>query len=397
MKILYSLPHPADRLGTQRAGHVIRASAMLDALGALGHEVVRIEAAAGSGSAISVGVYRKMVRKLLPHFIAMRLRDGARIQYGKTYAERLIRIALEQKPDLILETHIALSLAGKIASERLGIPLVLDDCSPAWEEEQVYGVGLKEQAIKIYREVTSHARLVVAVNETMRGYLLRDGLSPRTVISVPNGFDDSIFYPGIDSSQYRQKYHIPEDAIVIVFVGSFQPYHRVDLLLRAFQAIKERTKTYLLLVGDGGSLPESQTLAVRLGLSDRVRFTGRISYQDVPFYIAAGDIAVMPATNDYGNPMKIYEYMAVGRAVVAPNQPTITEIATHGEDSFLFEPGNVMSLSTALDTLICDVTLRERLGKRGSKHAMENSWIKRAMVLQNAMYRVLSMDRNGTV
>ncbi len=389
MKILYSLPHPADRLGTQRAGHVIRASAILDALNRLGHEVVRVEAASGSGSAISVGIYRNLVKKLLPRFVAMRLRDSARVQYSKAYAERLIQIALEEKPDLILETHIALSLAGKLASEHLRIPLVLDDCSPAWEEEQMYGVGLKERAITIYREVTSHARLVVAVNETMRGHLLRDGLSPQTVITVPNGFDESIFYPGIDGALYRQRYQIPADAVVIVFVGSFQPYHRVDLLLRAFHEIKEKSNVYLLLVGDGGALAESQTLTAQLGLQDRVRFAGRIAYPEVPFHISAGDIAVMPATNDYGNPMKIYEYMAIGKAVIAPSQPTITEIATHGEDSFLFEPENITSLSAALHTLVCDTALREKLGRSGSRRAMENSWIKRATVFQDAMYRLL--------
>ncbi len=389
MKILYSLPHPADRLGTQRAGHVIRASALLDALNRLGHEVIRIEAATGSGSAISVGIYRNLVRRLLPRFIAMRLRDSARIRYSKSYAERLIHIALEQKPDVILETHIALSLAGKLASERLGIPLVLDDCSPSWEEEKMYGVGLKERAVAIHREVTSHARIVVAVNETMRGQLLRDGVSPQTLITVPNGFDESIFYPGIDGSGYRRKYQIPEDATVIVFVGSFQPYHRVDLLLRAFHAMKQKSRVYLLLVGDGGALPESQALTAELGLSAYVRFAGRVDYPEVPGHIAAGDIAVMPATNEYGNPMKIYEYMAIGKAVVAPNQPTITEIATHGVDSYLFEPENVMSLSSALETLVCDVTLRQKLGQRGSNRAMENSWLKRATVLQAAMVRVI--------
>jgi glycosyltransferase involved in cell wall biosynthesis len=102
---------------------------------------------------------------------------------------------------------------------------------------------------------------------------------------------------------------------------------------------------------------------------------------------------VMPATNDYGNPMKVYEYMAIGKAVIAPNQPTITEIATHGEDSFLFEPENIASLSAALHTLVCDAALREKLGRSGSRRAMENSWIKRATILQDAMYRLLP-ERN---
>jgi glycosyltransferase involved in cell wall biosynthesis len=395
MKILYSLPHPADRLVTQRAGHVIRAKALLDALQTLGHDVIRIEAAANSRAAFSVGIYRGLIRKLLPRSIAMRLRDRGRIQHGRRYAERLIEAAHQHRPDLILETHIAFSLAGKIASERTGIPLILDDCSPAWEEEQQYGVGLKEEALQIHKEVTTHASLVVAVNKTMRGHLLNEGLSPEAVITVENGFDDSIFHPGIDGHPYRQKYQIPDDAVVVVFVGSFQPYHRVDLLLEALHVIKEQASTYLLLVGDGTTLPACQAQAARLGLLDRVRFTGRVLYSDVPFHIAAGDIAVMPATNDYGNPMKIYEYMALGKAVVAPNQPTITEIATHEQDAFLFDTEKVSSLAWALNTLVGDGELRGTLSQNGAKRAAGHSWNKRALVLQDAMMRVLMVSKNG--
>ena len=219
------------------------------------------------------------------------------------------------------------------------------------------------------------------------------GLPSQKVITVENGFDDSIFHPGVDGSHYRQKYQLPENAIVIVFVGSFQPYHRVDLLLEAFNTIKEKSSVYLLLVGDGGALPASQALTSRLGLQDRVRFTGRVPYSDVPFLLAAGDIAVMPATNDYGNPMKIYEYMALGKAVVAPNQPTITEIATHGHDSLLFDAENVASLAAALNDLVCDEQLRGNLGLNGSQRAKDNSWIKRATVLQNSMRQVLNVDK----
>src|SRR5688572_27736476 len=140
LKILYSLPHPADRLGSQGAGHVVRATALLDALQSLGHEVIRLEASTSSEAKLSVNLYRKLIRNIIPRVIALKMRDAGRIRYSKKYASRLIEKAKEIQPDLILETHIAFSLAGKIASETMGIPLVLDDCSPAWEEEQQYSV-----------------------------------------------------------------------------------------------------------------------------------------------------------------------------------------------------------------------------------------------------------------
>lgn len=389
MKILYSLPHPADRLGTQRAGHMIRATALLSALQNLGHEVIRVEAAASASTQLSVSMYRKLIRKFLPRSVAMRMRDRARIQHGKRYASHLIALARQNNPDLILETHIAFSLAGKIASEQTGIPLILDDCSPAWEEEQQYGVGLKDEVKRIHREVTAQASLLVAVNKTMRRNLLEEGAPPEIVVTVENGFDDKAFHPGVDGSHFRKQFQIPADAVVIVFVGSFQPYHRVDLLLRAFQLLNGTAKAHLLLVGDGRTLPECKELAKTLGLTSRITFAGRVSYTDVPFSGAAGDIAVMPATNDYGNPMKLYEYMALGKAIIAPLQPTITEIAAHGEDSYLFKAEDISSLASAMHTLVSNPDLVLRLGHCGAKRASEHSWNKRAQVLQDAMFGVL--------
>ncbi len=389
LKILYSLPHPADRLGNQSAGHVVRASAILDALQGLGHEVIRTEAAAKSDTKLLVNLYRRFVRNLLPPPVAMRMRDVARIRHGKNYAQSLVEAIRVHRPDLILETHIAFSLAGKIASAETGLPLVLDDCSPAWEEEQQYGVGLKEESRRIYREVTDHARLIVAVNNTMRKYLIEEGIDAGKVLTVENGFDERLFHAHIGGRERRTQLNIPDGKVVILFVGSFQPYHKVELLIEAFNSLAHREMAHLLLVGAGKRLPESRALVTRLALSRYVTFTGRVDYQDVPSYIAAGDIAVMPATNDYGNPMKMYEYLALGKVVVAPDQPTIREIAENGRDSVLFAPEDSNSLAQKLDALIIDKEGRDGLGSNGAKLAINHTWEKRAIALQSAFRDIL--------
>ncbi len=389
LKILYSLPHPADRLGNQGAGHVVRATALLDALQSLGHEVIRLEASTSSEAKLSVHLYRKLIRNIIPKAIALKMRDAARIRYGKKYALRLIEKAKEIQPDLILETHIAFSLAGKIASETLGIPLVLDDCSPAWEEEQQYSVGLKEEARKIYREVTDWASLIVAVNQTMKNNLIAEGITPAKLITVENGFDSKSFNAKTDGNIRRTELRIPEDKKIILFVGSFQPYHKVNMLIEAFNMMKYRSMAHLLLVGFGREFEASKALVEKLSLLEEVTFTGHVAYPDIPSYIALGTFAVMPATNDYGNPMKIYEYMAMGKAVVAPNQPTIFEIATHQSDSLLFEPNNVQALSNTLDELVINKDACIRLGLKGSEIASQHSWERRATRLQDAFYDIL--------
>jgi glycosyltransferase involved in cell wall biosynthesis len=277
-----------------------------------------------------------------------------------------------------------------LASRASGVPLVLDDVAPAWEEEQQYGVGLKRAARAIHREVTAQARLLVAVNQTLRQHLLADGQPAKKVIIVPNGIDASLFRADLDGAPIRARYGIPPEAIVIGFVGSFQPYHRVDLLLRAFAQVAD-ARARLLLVGQGITSAASQAQAEQLGITARTIFTGSVPYAQVPSYLAAADIAIMPATNDYGNPMKVYEYMAMGKAVVAPEQPTIAEIATHGENAYLFAREDVTAMAAALNALIADSALRERLGAQGRRHAAEQTWQKRAEQLIEA-FRKLSAD-----
>jgi glycosyltransferase involved in cell wall biosynthesis len=394
MKILYSLPHPADRLGTQGAGHLVRATALLDALQNLGHQLMRVEAASGPAAGAPVHAYRQIVKRVLPRRLAMLLRDWGRIRYGRAYGTRLVQAAQEYRPDLILETHIAFSLAGKIASERTGIPLVLDDCAPAWEEEREYGVGLGQQAISIHREVTAQARLLIAVNQSLRRLLLEEGAAPEKVITIENGIDPTYFRPQMDISARRDQYHIPLDAMLLVFVGSFQRYHRVDLLLRAFQQISGSEKAHLLLVGSGQTYQECRDFAASLDLSSRVTFTGGVPYQEVASYIAAGDMAIIPATNDYGNPMKLYEYMALGKAIVAPRQPTIIEIATDGTDALLFEPGDLTSMTEAILRLLTNPDLRGQLGMAAKRLAAGQTWENRARTLQTALLRVITADND---
>ena len=388
LKILYSLPHPADRLNSGQAGHVIRASAMLAALEALGHTVLKLEAATESSTKSAVGLYRNVVKKMLPRPLAMRLRDTMRIKHGRGYGNRLIEKIRQERPDVILETHIAFSLAGKNASEATGVPLVMDDVAPAWEEEQQYGVGLKNEARAIHKEVTGRAKLLVAVNATLRQYLIDEGQPAEKVIKVPNGIDGKAFRLGIDGRPVRAQYNIGPEKVVIVFVGSFQPYHRVDLLLRAFAKLPKPNDAHLLLVGQGITSAESHKLAESLGLMDRITWTGAMPYDQIGALIAAGDIAVMPATNDYGNPMKVYEYMALGKPVVAPDQPTITELATHEQDSLLFPKEDIDGLAAALNTLITNLELRHRLGAAAGRIAQENTWEARAQTLVSAMRRV---------
>jgi len=105
--------------------------------------------------------------------------------------------------------------------------------------------------------------------------------------------------------------------------------------------------------------------ATALNVTNRVTFTGMIAREHVAAHVAAFDIALQPAVVDYASPLKLFEYMALGRPVVAPAQPNIMEILTDGKDALLFDPRDPRGLGSAVDRLCRDAGLRQRIGEAG--------------------------------
>jgi glycosyltransferase involved in cell wall biosynthesis len=117
-----------------------------------------------------------------------------------------------------------------------------------------------------------------------------------------------------------------------------------------------------VVVGDGPARPVLERQAAALGIADRVRFTGLAPHEAVPSLVAGFDIALQPRAVAYASPLKIFDYMAAGRAIVAPDQPNIREILTDGETALLFDPARPDAVWQAALRLAGDATLRTRLG-----------------------------------
>jgi glycosyltransferase involved in cell wall biosynthesis len=387
MRILYSLSHATDTLASERAGHLLRASALLAELSRQGHEVLRIEAAGTQGSAAAVGAYRGVVRRLLPRAAALKLRDAGRLVMARRSGRRLIAAARAFRPDVILETHTSFGLAGQMAAAATGAPLVLDDVAPPWEEAEQYGAGLAELAGAIYRRVIGEASLLVAVAEPIRRHLMQCGVSEQRIIDIENGIDPALFHAAVDGRARRAELGLGGSDVAIVYVGSFQPFHRVPLLLESFARLRDE-RLFLILVGEGRTQSECRAMVAALGIGDRVAFVGRVPYHDVPAFIAAADIAVQPATLDYGDSMKLREFMAVGRPVIAPRVPAIARHVDHERTGILFEADDPAALAAAIARLAADPPRRSRLGETAACLAANHSWALRAATLAGHMERV---------
>ena len=118
----------------------------------------------------------------------------------------------------------------------------------------------------------------------------------------------------------------------------------------------------LIVVGDGPARADLERQAAALGLVGRVRFTGLQARERMPALVAGFDIALQPRVVEYASPLKIFEYMAAGRAIVAPDQENIREILRDGETALLFDPARPEAMWQAILRLARYAALRQRLG-----------------------------------
>src|SRR5262249_49537736 len=133
---------------------------------------------------------------------------------------------------------------------------------------------------------------------------------------------------------------------------------------------------HLLLVGDGPAKPYLEQRAKQLKVTNRITFVGLVRRDDVAKFVAAFDIALLPKAVEYASPLKLFEYMALGKAIVAPDQPNIREILTANTDALLFDPGRPLEMTSAIERLSASEGLRERLGKaaRATIDARKFTW-----------------------
>lgn len=297
----------------------------------------------------------------LPHW----LYETFAIAYNLPSFVILVGRMLTRRPALLYERYALFNISGRLAAAVCRIPFVLEVNAPLSDEMKAHG-GLVFQRLARAMELwlcRSSTRTIV-VSGVMRDIFVAKGCPAERLTVIPNGIDRHRFDPAIERLSIRQKLGLQE-AIVVGFVGWIRPWHGVESLVNVVAELGDSyPQLRLLLVGDGPALPDLREQVGRLGLAERVHFVGAVQEREVPHYIAAMDVAVQPDVTEYASPIKLFEYLAMGKPVVAPAKANIREIVTHGVEAMLFEPGNTAALRKCLQQLLDDPGLRRELAAR---------------------------------
>jgi len=169
-----------------------------------------------------------------------------------------------------------------------------------------------------------------------------------------------------DRSVIRNRLGIPQDALVALVMGKLIPIKRQSDIVRAIALLKEKGISYYgLFIGDGPDRKEIENCAEQYGVSDRLKITGFINQKDIPFFIEAGDIAVMPSEKD-PHPLAVTESLILGLPVIASDKVGCvgpTDTARPGVNTLVYPCGDINALAEAMALMARDTELRNRMGK----------------------------------
>jgi glycosyltransferase involved in cell wall biosynthesis len=291
------------------------------------------------------------------------LHEPKELIWNAPYTRRILEILRAERPDVMVVRDHALTFAEIVARSLSGVPLVLEINAPAGESGRYFdeylhvpGAALLTERWKVRR-----ADRLTTVSGALKDYLVSTHGVPDWNITVnPNGADCEKFRPDIDPKPVRERWKL-FDRPVIGFVGSLHPWHGPDLLKGLLQSLGD-PRARFLLVGDGQGWPNLRDWVGARGLLDQVVFPGRVAHEEVPGYVAAMDVALIPDSNFYGSSLKTLEYMAAGRAIVAPRYGPFEEILEPEREGILFPPGDLSTMVASIRRLLGDEALRRRFG-----------------------------------
>jgi glycosyltransferase involved in cell wall biosynthesis len=395
MRLIYYSPHPTHDLVSE-VGYSTHQRETINALKDLGVEVLPVvmggsqvsELQYTEGKAIEHNGLKYYIKKVTPRFIWVSIKDFFLLQHDKKAGRILNQAILDFKADIVYERSEYLQDSGVKPVKSHKIKYFIEVNAP-FVEEMIAMEGRSiwiSLAHKKEKKKYKNADKIFVVSSALKDFILkRYKIDPDKIIISPNRINPDLFLKNTISEKPNNLIDF-KDSTVIGFVGSILPHHYVDVLIEAFnKVIKLDKKASLLIIGEGALLNQLKSMVNQYGLNDQVFFIGKVPHHQVHNYINQMDVCVMPGSNWYGSPIKIFEYAVLGKAIVAPDNSPLRDVMVNGEDGILVET-NAEKLAIAFIDLIDSAELRATLGNKfKTKVLADYTWKSAAKMIINAV------------
>ncbi len=322
------------------------------------------------------------------------------------YNFKLLRILNSEikQYDLIYHRYTGNSFVAARLAKKYSVPLVLEFNSSAywaikhWNIKQSFPKNILRYLFNhfirlpltyfIEKYNIENATLIVVVSEPLKENLIKAGFPGKKILVNPNGVDPDKFSNAISGNVIRKQLQISKEKIVFGFIGTFGQWHGIVELAKAILLFynkypEETSKTIFMLIGDGILMKEVKRIIFSSSYKNNVILTGLIKQNLAPEYLAACDICLSPHIKNpdgskfFGSPTKLFEYLSMGKPVIASNLDQIGDIITHGKNGYLVPPGDIEALASAMIELSKNEPLRKKLGQQARRLVLQKyTWDK---------------------
>lgn len=314
------------------------------------------------------------------------------LTHPKLVSTELAETIKEINPLFVYQRHVIFSdMFYRLKREGVDSPLVLEyNNSIVWAVKhgtkgwkKILGSLISGIVGRLEKRQVMAADYVITPSPYFKEVLSRMGYPRERVLVNPNGVDAEFFDPEKWSGEgVRERYGL-EGKTAVTMISTFERRHGAHVLAKAVKhVVKEHPDVVFLFVGDGKFRGETEGIVREEGVEANVVFTGTVPREEVPEYLAASDIAVNPiipprSAQFFGSPIKLLEYMAMGKAIVTTSVGQMQGLVENGVDAMVVEPDNPKALAEAIVRLVEDEELRKMLGKNARKKVLEKyTWEK---------------------
>lgn len=401
MKIVY-FSYLYDIKGIS-AGSANKALGFTEGLRRLGHDV-SIHWLNKQPEDIEGDSLRLKIRGRLKKRFSNLVHDPKKLLANGPACLREFRILRLEKPDVLFLRSELYNCSAAAAARLLRIPVVLEvDCPSAFEHRNMVRHNrliLPFLPEWIERWNWKTCRAIITISDLLKDYLVRSGVPEGKITVVPNGADPVRFRPMPGAPETRRSLGMPGDAVVVGWIGSLYGWSGLENLLAiSRRLLRQRKRIVLLFVGGGRNREVIRSHFSDRDLAGRVFLTGTVPYADVPRFLNAMDVVVVPYPKMpfwYPSSMKLFEYMSSQKAVVASAVPQVVDVIRDGRNGFLFDPDDGDAFAEKVLRLADSPALRKRLSRAARRTILESyTWDRHGRKMEAVLREaVLSRGKN---
>ncbi|MFO7889392.1 MAG: glycosyltransferase [bacterium] len=321
---------------------------------------------------------QRVAREFLKKYLSKYLGSLNALLSNIYYFFREWKLVFKKRPDVLLVRYNFFNFSIAVVCKVLRIPFILEINAPGHYESKVfskYVIKLSLLGWFFERLMIRFARRIYVVSKQLKQFYVKHNIPGGKIQVIVNGVDEIKINPSVSSKKIKANYNL-EGKTILGFVGSFHYWHGIQQLQSLIKdVLAEYTDTVFLLIGDGPLKKDMENFIRKQNITDKVLLPGYIKYDDIPFYLSSMDIVLAPYPKHklfYYSPIKLFEYMAAGKSVVATSIGQIKEIIEDGVNGLLYEAENYDAMLKKTNLLLQDNALCKRIGKEARKTIEDN-------------------------